>query len=614
MSHTVTEPHQDRTAGADASRGEGGRDPKWWTLVAVLLGVFMLLLDITIVNVALPDIQSELSASLSDLQWVIDAYALSLAALLLTAGSLADLYGRRLVFVIGLVLFTLGSIACGSAQDILFLTISRAFQGIGGAAMFATALALLASAFQGRDRGVAFGAFGAVTGVAVAIGPVLGGVLTTGLSWRWIFFVNIPVALVAVAVAQLKVRESHDPRAGRPDWIGFVTFSAALGALVYGLIEAGQRSWGDQRVVISLVAAAVLLVVFVISQLLQKDPMFDLALLRKPTFTGGLVAAFAVSGSIFALLTYLVIYVQNVLGYNAIQTGLRFLFLSGASFFVAALAGRLTEKVPTKWLIGPGFLILGVGLLLLLGIEDTSSWTHLIPGLTVSGVGIGLINPPLASTAVGVVEVSRSGMASGVNSTFRQVGIATGIAALGSIFGHRIIDSVTPSLQGKVPDQAVGPVSALLSGGQVRAAAGAARGAAEQSGGDGSAAYSLVSRVGTSGVVDALNHITLIAAIGALAAGVICLVLIRQKDFVPTGRPAAAAADGPESGAETGTEHGRHEAAVATDAPSDAPAPEAVAAPADQPADAPTGGAHAAGAHLGQPTEPVPPSEDVDRR
>src|SRR6476620_517309 len=225
----------------------------------------MLLLDITIVNVALPDIQTQLHATLSDLQWVIDAYALSLAALLLTAGSLADLFGRRRLFVIGLVVFTLGSIACGAAQDILFLQLARAFQGIGGAAMFATALALIASAFSGRDRGVAFGAFGATTGVAVAVGPVLGGVLTSGLSWRWIFFVNIPICLVALAVSLTRVQESSDPDAGRPDWFGFVSFSLALGALVYGLIEAGQGSWGDRRVVLSLAASAVLLVIFVVS-------------------------------------------------------------------------------------------------------------------------------------------------------------------------------------------------------------------------------------------------------------------------------------------------------------------------------------------------------------
>ncbi len=523
-----------------------GRDPKWWTLVAVCTGVFMLLLDITIVNVALPDIQTELDATLSDLQWVIDAYALSLAALLLTAGSLADLFGRRRVFVIGTVLFTVGSIACGAAQDILFLTISRAFQGIGGAAMFATALALLASAFHGKDRGTAFGVFGATTGIAVAIGPVLGGVLTSGLSWRWIFFVNIPICFVALAVSMLRVQESKDPNAGRPDWFGFVSFSLALGALVYGLIEAGQGSWGDQRVVTSLVASGVLLIIFVVSQQLQRQPMFDLALLRKPTFTGGLIAAFGVSASIFSLLTFLVIYVQNVLDYSAVQTGVRFLFLSGASFFAAAIAGRLTERVPVKWLIGPGFLILGVGLLLILGIQTDSSWTHLIPGLTVAGVGIGLINPPLASTAVGVVPVERSGMASGANSTLRQVGIATGIAALGSIFSQQVADAARPDLAGKVPADALDGLTGALSGGQVHAAAAGAQQAASASGGAGAGqkAFDLVNGVGTSAVVDALNHVTMIAAVIAFAAGLLCLVLIRQKDFVVRGGPPAPAGEG----------------------------------------------------------------------
>jgi EmrB/QacA subfamily drug resistance transporter len=554
------------------------RDPKWWTLAAVCTGVFMLLLDITIVNVALPDIQTELDASLSDLQWVIDAYALSLAALLLTAGSLADLYGRRRVFVIGTVLFTLGSIACGSAQDILFLTISRAFQGIGGAAMFATALALLASAFHGKDRGTAFGVFGATTGVAVAIGPVLGGVLTSGLSWRWIFFVNIPICFVAIAVSLLKVRESHDPRAGRPDWFGFVSFSLALGALVYGLIEAGQESWGEQKVVASLIASAVLMVVFVVSQVRQRDPMFDLSLLRKPTFTGGLIAAFGVSASVFSLLTFLVIYVQNVLDYSAVATGVRFLFLSGASFFAAALAGRLTERIPVKWLIGPGFLVLGVGLVLLLGIRTDSSWTHLIPGLTVAGVGIGMINPPLASTAVGVVAVERSGMASGVNSTFRQVGIATGIAALGSIFSQQVADAARPHLSGKVPSAALEPLTGALSGGQVHAAATGAQKAATAAGGQGAGqhAYDLVNRVGTSAVVDALNHITLIAAVIAFAAGALCLVLVRQKDFVVRGGPPSQAP---------------------TDAAADQPAGEHAGAPVSDESDLPVGGAHAAGSH-----------------
>ena len=504
-----------------------GLDPKWWTLVAVCLGVFILLLDITIVNVALADIQDELDASLSDLQWVIDAYALSLAALLLTAGSLADLYGRRRVFVIGTVLFLIGSIACGAAQDIFVLQLSRAFQGIGGAAMFATALALIASAYQGRDRGVAFGAFGATTGVAVAVGPVLGGVLTSGLSWRWIFFVNIPICLLAIAIALTRVRESHDPRAGSPDWFGFVTFSLALGSLVYGLIHAGQTEWSNGRVVFCLVAAAILLAVFVASQLRGKDPMFDMTLLRKPTFTGGLIAAFGVSASIFSLLTYLVIYVQNVLGYSAVEAGVRFLFLSGAAFVAAAIAGRLTEHVPAKWLIAPGFVMLGVGLLLIHGIEVDSSWTHLIPGLVVSGLGIGMINTPLASTAVGVVTVDRSGMASGINSTLRQVGIATGIAVLGTIFAHHVADGISSGLAGTPAADQSDRIATAVTGGQTEAVIQAApAGVRDQ-----------LAAVATSSFVDALNYITVIAMVIAFVSAACCFVLIRQKDFVQQGPP-----------------------------------------------------------------------------
>jgi EmrB/QacA subfamily drug resistance transporter len=513
----------------ESDRAVTARDPKWWTLVAVCLGVFILLLDITIVNVALADIQGELHASLSDLQWVIDAYALSLAALLLTAGSLADLYGRRLVFVIGTALFMVGSIACGAAQDIFFLQLSRAFQGIGGAAMFATALALIASAFHGRDRGVAFGAFGATTGVAVAIGPVLGGVLTSGISWRWIFFVNVPICLLAIAIGLSKVRESHDPRAGRPDWLGFATFSLALSSLVYGLIRAGQTQWSDGRVEFCLVAAAALLVVFVVSQLVQDDPMFDLGLLRKPTFTGGLVAAFGISASIFSLLTYLVIYVQNVLGYSAVGAGVRFLFLSGTAFVAAAVAGRLTETVPAKWLIAPGFPVAGTGLLLIHGIEVDSSWTHLIPGLAVAGFGVGMVNTPLASTAVGVVSVERSGMASGINSTLRQVGIATGIAVLGTIFAHQVADGIRAGLAGTPAAGQSDGIAAAVTGGQTEAVIQAApAGVRDQ-----------LAAVATSSFVDALNHITLIGACVAFAAAALCFVLIRQKDFVQQGGPPA---------------------------------------------------------------------------
>jgi EmrB/QacA subfamily drug resistance transporter len=497
---------------------------KWWTLAAVGIGIFMLLLDITIVNVALPQIQRQLHASISDLQWVVDAYALSLAALLLTAGSLADLLGRRVVFATGIAIFTAGSVLCGAAQTPLFLSLARAGQGVGGSVMFATSLALLANAFRGADRGIAFGVFGAITGIAVAVGPVLGGAITSGLSWRWIFFVNIPIGVVAIALTLLRVEESRDPEAGRPDWLGFVSFSSALGLLVYGLIESSRHSWGSGRVVGSLVTAVLLLLAFIWVELRQSQPMFDLSLLRNPTFLGGLGSAFAISASAFSMITFLVLYLQNVLGFSAIGTGVRLLALSGAIFLTAGIAGRLTAKVPTRLLIGPGFVLIGTGLLLMRGISPSSHWMHLLPGLILIGAGAGLVNTPLASTAVGVVHPRRAGMAAGINNTFRQVGIAAGVAALGSIFATRIHAGVASSLADTPLARSAHQIATAVSSGNVaQVLAHAPRAAREQ-----------LTAAATGSFVHALNDILLIAAVVAFAGAAVALTLIRRKDFVET--------------------------------------------------------------------------------
>ena len=459
---------------------------KWWTLIAVCTGAFMLLLDITIVNVALPQIQGAFNASLSDLQWTIDAYALTLAAFLLTAGALADRFGRRRLFAIGLAIFTGGSLACGLAGGIVFLVLARVGQGVGAAIMFATALALIAQAFSGRDRAVAFGVFGAITGVAVAVGPVLGGVITTGISWRWIFFVNIPVGVAALMVTLSRVDEWRKPSAARLDLAGFLTFSGGLAGLVFGLIRSAPDGWGSTTVALSLSAAAVLLVAFVLVEVSAREPMFDLRLLRKPTFDGGLIAAFAMHGSLFSVLTYLILYFQQTLGYSAAATGVRFLPLTGAIFLAAGIAGRLTERVPIRLLIGPGFALVAAGLLLMRGITVDAGWTHLLPGMIIAGVGAGLVNTPLAATAVGVVEPTRAGMASGINTTLRQVGTATGVAVLGAIFATHL--------------HVASPI-------ELRA-----------------------------GVVDGLNEILLVAAATAAAGAVAALLLIRQRDFVAPAR------------------------------------------------------------------------------
>jgi EmrB/QacA subfamily drug resistance transporter len=497
----------------------------------------MLLLDVTIVNVALPKIQAGLKSSFTDLQWVIDAYALTLAALLLTAGSLADLLGRRRIFVIGLVIFSAASLLCGVAQSPLMLNLSRGVQGIGGAMMFATSLALLGNAYRGRDRGVAFGVWGAVTGAAVSVGPVVGGVLTDALSWRWIFLVNVPIGVVALALTLSRVVESSDPHGARLDIPGFVTFSAALGTLVFALIESSRKGWGSAVVEGCLIASVVLIAAFVVVERRRPSPMLDLSLFRRPAFDGASVVAFSLSASIFAMFLYLTLYLQNILGLSPLGAGLRLLTLSGAILVTSFLAGRLTTVVPVRLLMGAGLALVGLSLVLMRGLAVTSDWTHLLPGFVVGGVGVGLINPPLASTAIAVVPPRQAGMGSGINSTFRQVGIATGIAALGSIFTSEVRTHVTSGLQ--VAHQGgAHTIATAISSGQTRQAIAHV---APQ-------ARATVAEVARSSFVAGLNEIFLVAAIVAFAGAVAALLLIRSSDFVAQtdAQRDGGAADAPE--------------------------------------------------------------------
>jgi EmrB/QacA subfamily drug resistance transporter len=508
-------------------------DKKWWTLIAVGTGTFMLLLDVTIVIVAQPGIQDGLHASFTDVQWVLDAYALTLASFLLTSGVLADRYGRKRLFQIGLVIFTLGSLLCGVAQNPLMLILSRSAQGIGGAIMFATSLALLGNSFRGRDRGVAFGVWGAISGVSTALGPVLGGVITTDWSWRGIFLVNVPIGIIAVAITARRVEESRSPHPHAPDWVGFALLTTGLVTLVYGLIRAGESTWSDTGVIICLAVAVVALTGFIVAERRVAHPMFDLSLLRVPTFLGGSVAAFAMNGSLYAVLLYLVIYLQDILGYSAQDAGLRLAIISGAQFVTATIAGRVSERVPARWLIGPGLMLVGIGLVVMTGLSGASSWTHLIPGFVIAGLGGGLVNPPLASTAIGVVPPHQAGMASGVSATFRQIGIATGIAALGSIY----TTAIQHNLAHAAPVAASVPrIVALVRQGEISRLFASTPPAAR-----GQLAVAI-----RSAAAAGLNDLLLVTGALALAGAVCSLLLIRSKDFVrrdppptpPAGTPA----------------------------------------------------------------------------
>jgi EmrB/QacA subfamily drug resistance transporter len=491
---------------------------KWWTLVAVCLGTFMLLIDVTIVNVALPAIEEDLGSDFEDLQWVIDAYSLTLAAALLTAGSLGDRLGRKRIYVGGLVLFTLASLICGLAHTPLILNLARGLQGIGGAFMFACSLALLASAYRGPDRGTAIGIWGATIGLAVAIGPLAGGVLTEAFGWEAIFFVNIPIGAAVIALSLTQVEESKDPNAGRIDVPGLVLFSSGLAALVLGLIRGNDEGFGSTLILSLLIGAAVLLIAFVLVERHRADPMLDLSLFRVPTFVGGSVAAFVLSASMFATFFTLTLYIQNQLGYSALEAGLRFLPLSLISFVVAPISGKLAERVGVRWFVGGGLLLVGLALLSFTMVGPDDGWTALLPGFILGGIGVGMVNPSLATTAVGVVTPERSGMASGINSTFRQVGIATGIAAWGAVLAG-VIDSHAKDFAAAVGGKAPG-------------------------GGDFSdfitfGAYEKLGpkavEAGRAAFLDGFDQIMLVAGILALVGAVLTFVLIRPRDFVAHG-------------------------------------------------------------------------------
>lgn len=489
-----------------------------WTLLAVSITAFMLLLDLTIVIIALTDIQQSLDSSFDDLQWVVDAYALTLAAFLLTSGALADRIGRRKVFLIGLVIFALASLGCGLAWSSSALVVSRAIQGVGGAVLLAAGPALIAQEFEvGAARNKAFAAFGGASGLALAAGPLIGGALTN-IGWRWIFLINLPIGLLCLLLGVMKLRDVKERDERSIDWAGAALLCAGLFLATYALMRGQAEGWTSTKILASLIAAALLLAVFVWRQFTAEVPLMDVRLFRSATFSGLSIATLLAFAAVFPAIFFSTLYLQQVLGHDALESGIRMLPLTGALFVASGLAAPLTAKVPPRILLTLGLALTGVGLILLRGLTPHSSWDEMLVGFVVSGLGVGVFNVVRAETAVSLVPPSRSGEASGISSTFQEVGVALGIAVLGALFQHKMVSAAA----GAAPDvqSAVSSDTALLS--------------PESAEGPQAALSNAIRETFT----DAMDETFLVAGVTALVGAVIVLLMVRRTDVIqPDGKP-----------------------------------------------------------------------------
>ena len=498
---------------------------KWWPLVTICLGTFMLLVDVTIVNVALPDMAVDLHTSFSALQWVVDAYALALAALLMGIGSISDIVGHRRAYIAGLALFAVSSLVCGIAPNVGLLIAARAVQGVGGAAMFATTFALLNSSYRGRDRGTAYGMWGAVSGASAALGPIIGGLLTQGLSWRWIFFVNLPVSVAAVLMS-LRVLSGERPSdRRRVDLPGMAAFTVSAAAIVFASIRSSDDGWISWQVLGLLLLSAVALTGFVSIERRSDHALLDLGLFGNRSFVGIMVAALLVNFAAFAYFTYTSIWLQSLLGLTPIEAGLTGLPLSVAAFLVSAGIGRFLHKSAPGPIIGGGLILIGIGgLLCALFVGADSSWPALVAGFAISGIGVGLATPTLGSSAMASVQPERGGMAAGAVNTARQLGFALGIAVLGSIFTARVAHSL--SVHGL---HGTSGLANALAGGQSKAVIGKAPSAGRQQ---------LVHTIHIA-FASGLDAAFLVAGVVGVLAGLAVLILVRPaKNAAPAAAPA----------------------------------------------------------------------------
>ncbi len=407
---------------------------KWWTLAAVSFGLFMIMLDNTVVNVALPSIQRSLGLKVSELEWVVTGYALTFGAFMLTGGKLADLLGRRKMFVAGLIVFTASSLACGLAGSATILIAARVVQGLGAALMNPSTLSIITVTFAPKQRGTAIGIWAGVSALALAIGPLVGGLITEHINWNWIFFINIPVGILAVISAFLFIDESRDTSAEqRPDIPGLATSALGLFALIYALIEGNSYGWSSTRILGAFALAALSLGAFVVLEMRQRLPMLDLSLFRNRTFAGANAVMLLVALAMFGVFFYISLFMQQVLGYSPIQAGAAFLPMTVLIVFLAPLAGKYSDRFGSRYLAGSGMFLLSCSLFLFSRLSVDADYWHLLPAMLIGGTGMSLTMTPTTAAAMSAVRMDKAGVGSAVLNSMRQVGGSLGIALIGAI-------------------------------------------------------------------------------------------------------------------------------------------------------------------------------------
>jgi EmrB/QacA subfamily drug resistance transporter len=413
---------------------------KWWTLGAVALGLFMIMLDNTIVNVALPSMERDLGIAVSELEWIVSGYALTFAVMMLTGGKLADMFGRRRIFIVGLAIFTVSSLACGLAGSASMLIGARVVQGIGAALMNPATLSIITATFPPAERGRAIGLWVGVSAVALAIGPLVGGVITEHVDWSWIFFINVPVGALAILAARIFIDESRDTSAEqRLDLPGLLSSAIGLFALTFALIEADRYGW-TSSLILGLFAVAIAgFAAFVVLERRQRVPMLDVSLFRQSTFAGANTAMLLTAFAMFGMLFFLSLYMQNVLGFSATQAGAAFLPMTIMITLIAPTAGRLSDRLGSRWLMGGGLTLIGIALLLFSRLDAHSSYWSILPALIIAGLGLSLAMTPTTAAVMASVPVDKAGVGSAVLNSFRQVGGSLGVAVIGAIVTSQIV-------------------------------------------------------------------------------------------------------------------------------------------------------------------------------